>query len=68
MRHARNEGETQRYLGLHQWNLDARDGDLVVWRPGAERNVSRELAGRARGDVRVQDGELVAVLVVEASC
>ncbi|UGS38736.1 hypothetical protein DSM104329_05166 [Capillimicrobium parvum] len=68
LRHARNEGETQRYLGLHQWNLDARDGELVVWRPGEERNVSRELAGRARGDVRVQDGELIAVLTVEGPC
>ena len=68
LRHARNEGETQRYLGLHQWNLDARDGELVVWRPGEERNVSHELAGRARGDVRVQDGELIAVLTVEDPC
>jgi SAM-dependent methyltransferase len=28
--HFANEGHTERYAGLHQWNFDARDGDFTV--------------------------------------
>lgn len=39
LRHVRNEGERQRYVGLHQWNFDARDGDLVVWNHAASHSL-----------------------------
>src|SRR5215208_2859631 len=31
LRHKRNEGESARYGGLHQWNLDVVDSSLVIW-------------------------------------
>jgi SAM-dependent methyltransferase len=34
LRHYRNEADVARYRGLHQWNLDERDGDLIAWRHG----------------------------------
>ena len=31
LRHKRNEGESARYGGLHQWNFDVVDDSLIVW-------------------------------------
>lgn len=39
LRHARNEGQEQRYEGLHQWNFDVAEGDLIVWNTAATVNV-----------------------------
>jgi SAM-dependent methyltransferase len=47
LRHRTNEAEQQGYIQLHQWNFDAREGELIVWRPSHETNVSARLAGRA---------------------
>ena len=32
LEHNANEGENQRYRGLHQWNFDVRDERFVVWK------------------------------------
>jgi SAM-dependent methyltransferase len=45
--HHRNEGEDEDYHGMHQWNFEAGDGTLVVWRPGVRTDVLAALAGRA---------------------
>ena len=43
-----NEGEKQRYRGLHQWNfLPAEDGDLIIWRPDQRVSVRNSLKGKA---------------------
>jgi SAM-dependent methyltransferase len=42
--HAENEGETQGYQGLHQWNFMVRDGDLIVRGVHHAANVSRQLS------------------------
>jgi SAM-dependent methyltransferase len=34
LRHFEDEAENAAYEGLHQWNLQERDGRLLVWRPG----------------------------------
>src|SRR4029453_8859818 len=57
LRHARNEGETQRYEGLHQWNFDVVDNDLVVWNNAVQVNVSRELRDRAAVESWIDDGD-----------
>lgn len=61
LRHERNEGTRQHYLGLHQWNFDARGGQFVVWRPGTERNLSRELADLGAGEIWYEGREIVWV-------
>ncbi len=44
LHHASDEGEAQRYVGLHQWNLTSRDGDLTVrGKPGTPEVSLREL-------------------------
>jgi SAM-dependent methyltransferase len=50
--HFENEGESQRYLGLHQWNIAERQGNFVIWNQDETRNVSAELSDRATVDVR----------------
>jgi SAM-dependent methyltransferase len=49
LRHFRNEAEVERYRGLHQWNLDERDGDLIAWRPG---RIAQNLTGPLRDGAR----------------
>ncbi len=34
LKHRRNEGQAHAYRGLHQWNFDIEDGQLVISRPG----------------------------------
>jgi SAM-dependent methyltransferase len=41
--HIENEGEKQKYRGLHQWNFRADNGDFIVWGRETTTNVSREL-------------------------
>merc|ERR1712183_1117668 len=35
--HCRNEGLRKRYKGLHQWNVDAYKGRLLLWGPDGSR-------------------------------
>jgi SAM-dependent methyltransferase len=47
LRHKRNEGESARYGGLHQWNFDVVDGRLVVWRSDRTVDLTEQLRPRA---------------------
>jgi SAM-dependent methyltransferase len=64
LRHKRNEGESARYGGLHQWNFDAVDGSLVLWNNAIEVDVGSALARRAVTTAWVSEGEVIARLVV----
>jgi len=67
LRHKRNEGESARYGGLHQWNFDVVDGRLLVWNNAVEVNVSAALEGRAATTAWTAQGEVIARLVVRES-
>lgn len=58
--HAVDEAESQRYIGLHQWNLSEREGRFVIWRPGQTIVVSSEL-GPGCGVSTKRDGETLHV-------
>jgi SAM-dependent methyltransferase len=64
LRHKRNEGDSARYGGLHQWNFDVVDGGLVIWNNAAQVNVGAALEGRAVTTAWISGGEVVARLVV----
>ncbi|MFC3094521.1 class I SAM-dependent methyltransferase [Alteromonas sediminis] len=38
-----NEGEHNKYSGLHQWNFEIREGQLYLWRPGQDINLENAL-------------------------
>jgi SAM-dependent methyltransferase len=64
LRHKRNEGESARYGGLHQWNFDVADESLVLWNSAVEVDVGSALEGRAVTTAWISDGDVVARLVV----
>jgi SAM-dependent methyltransferase len=64
LRHKRNEGASAQYGGLHQWNFDVVDEDLVVWNNAVSVNVGAALAGRASTTAWIEDGEVIARLEV----
>ncbi len=64
--HHRNTAEDEEYHGMHQWNFEATDGTLVVWRPGARSDVGVELAGRATVERSWLDGAWEHVVLRKA--
>jgi SAM-dependent methyltransferase len=64
LRHKRNEGESARYGGLHQWNFDAANGRLLLWNDAVEIDVGAALEGRAATTAWLSGTEAVARLVV----
>jgi SAM-dependent methyltransferase len=64
LRHKRNEGESARYGGLHQWNFDVDGERLILWNNAVEVDVRSELAGRARTTAWISENEVIARLVV----
>jgi SAM-dependent methyltransferase len=62
LRHALREAVTQNYRGLHGWNFESRDGDLVVWRRSSRfsRNVSRRVRDIADGACSMDGYAVVA--------
>jgi SAM-dependent methyltransferase len=64
LRHKRNEGQSARYGGLHQWNFDVVEGNLVLWNEAHEIDVGAALAGRAATSAWISDSEAVARLEV----
>jgi len=71
LRHGRNEGEERRYEGLHQWNCDLVDEDLVLWNGAVKVNIRSALRGRATVNAWIEDGreqgQVLARLVVGPS-
>jgi hypothetical protein len=58
LKHTLDEGETESYAGLHDWNFNL-DGDrFVMWRPGKRIHADEHLplAGRFAADVVEEDG------------
>lgn len=66
LRHKRNEGESARYEGLHQWNFDVVGDTLLLWNNAVELNVGSALEGRALTTAWISENEVVARLVSES--
>jgi SAM-dependent methyltransferase len=45
--HYQNEAETENYTGLHQWNIEASDDEIAIWRPGSRIDLVARLDGVA---------------------
>lgn len=67
LRHKRNEGESALYGGLHQWNFDVVDDNLLLWNNAMEVNVGSVLGRRAVTTAWIEENEVVARLVVTES-
>jgi SAM-dependent methyltransferase len=67
LRHKRNEGESARYGGLHQWNFDVVDDSLLLWNNAMELNVGSALEGRVATTAWISEHEVIGRLVVNES-
>jgi SAM-dependent methyltransferase len=67
LRHKRNEGESAGYAGLHQWNFDALEDDLLVWNNAVRALVGASFEGRATTNAWISENEVVARLLVTDS-
>jgi SAM-dependent methyltransferase len=67
LRHKRNEGESARYGGLHQWNFDVVEDDLLIWNDAVDVNVGAALGRRAVTTAWISKNEVVARLLVGES-
>jgi SAM-dependent methyltransferase len=64
LRHKRNEGESARYAGMHQWNFDHVDGRFLLWNDAEEIDVGASLGDRADTTAWLAEDYVVARLVV----
>ena len=67
LRHKRNEGDSARYGGLHQWNFDVVDDSLLVWNNAIQVNIGSALEGRALTRAWISESEVIARLFVTES-
>jgi SAM-dependent methyltransferase len=67
LRHKRNEGESARYGGLHQWNFDVVENRLLVWDNAVQVDVGSNLEGRALTTAWISEGEVLVRLVASES-
>jgi SAM-dependent methyltransferase len=65
--HHRNTAEDEDYHGMHQWNFEAADGTLFVWRPGTRTDVGAELNGAAAFERSWVDGAWEHVVLRKAA-
>jgi SAM-dependent methyltransferase len=64
LRHKRNEGESARYGGLHQWNFDVVGDRLRLWNSATDVDVGEALAGRAKTRAWLSGNEALASLSI----
>jgi SAM-dependent methyltransferase len=66
LRHRQNEGERERYEGLHQWNFDCVEGALIFWNNATRLDVGAAVAGRGTTEAWIEDGEVLARITAPA--
>jgi SAM-dependent methyltransferase len=67
LRHKRNEGESARYGGLHQWNFDVAGDGLIIWNNAVEVDVGSALEEHVVTTAWISQNEVIARLVVNES-
>lgn len=63
LNHKPNEAEHEAYLGFHQYNVDSKDGRLIIWNKEERIDVGEALSGFAEVKASVTDsGRIVGVI------
>lgn len=63
LNHKPNEAEHEGYRGFHQFNIDAREGSLIIWNLEERIDVGKELADVADVETQVTpEGRIVAII------
>jgi 2-polyprenyl-3-methyl-5-hydroxy-6-metoxy-1,4-benzoquinol methylase len=61
--HLRNEGERNRYFGIHLWNIDCRDDRFVVWNREVSHDINARLDGRYDVECWSSDDDRISCLI-----
>jgi SAM-dependent methyltransferase len=56
--HVENEGQNQKYEGLHQWNFTIEDGDFIIRNADASTNMTKVLGSKAAVRAFRDDGTI----------
>ena len=63
LNHHPNEAETEKYKGFHQFNVNEKDGNLIIWNKEDETNVNQLVDGFADIEVkRHENGHIIAII------
>lgn len=57
LEHWPDEGESEDYHGLHQWNFRCENGAFIIWNRTCRTDMGARLAGRARVECRLKTSE-----------
>ncbi|MDE6631591.1 MAG: class I SAM-dependent methyltransferase [Muribaculaceae bacterium] len=67
LNHFRNEAKNEGYRGFHQFNINEKDGDFILWNKDIELNVTEICKGFAEVTTTVTaEGRIVSVLTKKA--
>ncbi len=64
LNHRPNEAEMEDYKGFHQYNVDERNGDLIIWNKTQTVNITQLLDGFASIETKRidSDGHIIAII------
>lgn len=63
LNHHPNEAEMEKYKGFHQYNIDEKEGNLMIWNKRENINVSQLLEGVASVEMkRMVNGHIIAII------
>lgn len=65
LHHHINEAEREAYNGFHQYNIECRDGKLMIWNRENRIDVNEVLAGIADVKCSVYDGQYVVAVITK---
>ena len=67
LHHHINEAEREAYNGFHQYNIECRDGKLMIWNRESRIDVNEKLIGIADVKCSELDGKYVVAIVAKIS-
>lgn len=65
LHHHINEAERESYNGFHQYNIDCRDGELIIWNRTQSINVADELADIAEVKCSIYKNTYVVAVITK---
>ncbi|TVQ90381.1 MAG: hypothetical protein EA393_06145 [Bacteroidetes bacterium] len=62
LRHFRNEAETEKYIGFHQYNISIENNDIIIWNKETKTNINYFLRDFAEIKTSTCGNEVIAVI------
>jgi SAM-dependent methyltransferase len=66
LQHLINEGETEKYYGLHQWNFNLENGRFIIWNKIRRSDVADEI-GASASVAAIVEGKWLTVAITKSA-